>query len=102
MLQNGKLPCFLEGCHLEDIFQRKQSHPCLMKVREGFKQLGIFQIAEKFPIFLHLLRKDESRLLTLRTLQSLLKPNFSQPGTNRRKFEGEIYSVFVKYLREVA
>ncbi|KAK3737738.1 hypothetical protein QZH41_018284 [Actinostola sp. cb2023] len=40
--------------------------------------------------------------MTIRKLQFFLKPDFSEDGTNTRKFEGEMYSVFVHYLREAA
>jgi len=32
----------------------------------------------------------------------LLTPSFSPEGSNRKKFETEVYSLFVKYLREAA
>lgn len=31
-----------------------------------------------------------------------MKPEFSEDGSNDRKFEGEVYSMFLKYLRESA
>ena len=33
---------------------------------------------------------------------SVLKPVFSEEGSNKRKFENEVYSAFMKYLRKVA
>lgn len=51
---------------------------------------------------MHLFRKIEKAILTLKQLTSLLEPDFSEEGTNSRKFEGEVYSIFIKYLREVA
>lgn len=60
------------------------------------------QVAENIPLFIHLLRRNESPLLTIRKLQTLVSPQFSEQGTNQRKFEGEVYSDFIKYLREVA
>lgn len=51
---------------------------------------------------MHLFRKVEKATLTLKQLTSLLEPDFSEEGTNSRKFEGEAYSIFIKYLREVA
>jgi len=69
-----------------------------------FRDFSFFllQIAKKFPIFIHLFRRNEAPLMTIRKLQFFLKPEFSEDGTNTRKFEGEMYSVFVHYLREAA
>lgn len=54
------------------------------------------------PTFLHLFRPNPASILTLRKLTMLLTPSFSPEGSNRKKFETEVYSVFVKYLREAA
>ena len=54
------------------------------------------------PTFLHLLRPNPASILTLRKLTMLLTPSFSPEGSNRKKNETELYSLFVKYLREVA
>ena len=40
--------------------------------------------------------------LTVRSLVGLLKPRFSEEGSNRRRFENEIYGQFMKYIRLVA
>ena len=57
---------------------------------------------KEIPLVMHLFRKVEKGTLTLKQLTSLLKPDFSEEGTNSRKFEGDVYSIFIKYLREVA
>ena len=62
----------------------------------------LFQIAKAFPLFLHLLRPSQAGVLTLKKLTNLLKPDFGEEGSNRRRFEGEVYSNFLKYLRQVA
>ena len=54
------------------------------------------------PTFLHLLRPNPASILTLRKLTMLLTPSFSPEGSNRKKFETEVYSLFVKCLREAA
>jgi len=54
------------------------------------------------PTFLHLLRPNPASILTLRKLTMLLTPSFSPEGSNKKKFETEVYSLFVKYLREAA
>ena len=42
-------------------------------------------------------------VVNIRKLQkNILKPVFSEEGSNTRVFEGQAYSQFVKYTREVA
>ena len=60
------------------------------------------QVAEKIPAFMNPFRRNENPLLTIKRLQALLSPQFSDQGTNQRKFEGEAYSDFITCLREVA
>lgn len=40
--------------------------------------------------------------MTVRKLQHLLKPEFSERGSNARMFEGDVYRAFIKYVREAA
>ena len=53
-------------------------------------------------MFLYLLRHSQAETLTVKKVTHLLKPEFSEEGTNSRKFENAVYSQFLKYLREVA
>lgn len=53
-------------------------------------------------MFLYLLRPSQAETLTVKKVTHLLKPEFSEEGTNSRKFENAVYSQFFKYLREVA
>ena len=62
----------------------------------------IFQVCQSLPTFLYLFRPGATNMLTLRKLISLLKPNFSEVGSNKRKFENEVYTPFSNYLREAA
>ena len=52
-------------------------------------------------MFIHLFRKGTT-LLTIKQIQSLLKPAFSEDGSNDRQYEGATYHSFIKYLRQVA
>lgn len=61
-----------------------------------------FQICEAMPMFLHLFRPSDASVLSLKMVTTLLKPNFSESGSNRRRFENEVYAAFTKYLREAA
>ena len=38
--------------------------------------------------------------MTFRRIISLLKPNFTEDGSNERLYQNKIYNIFVKYLRE--
>lgn len=61
-----------------------------------------FQIGKQLPIFLHLLRRDPgSTVITLKKI-TILKPLFSAEGSNARKYEGDVYAAFLKYMREAA
>ena len=53
-------------------------------------------------MFLHLLRPGPSQPLTVKNVTNLLKPEFSEEGSNSRTFENVVYAKFMKYLREAA
>ena len=38
----------------------------------------------------------------MKSLTTLLQPDFSEVGSNKGKFENQVYSAFLKYLRSVA
>lgn len=61
-----------------------------------------WQVCETMPIFLQLFRQSEASTLTMKVLVMLLKPRFSETGSNKRRFENEVYEAFTKYLREAA
>lgn len=71
----------------------QQDHSC---------DLFLLQIANEFPIFLHLLRPNPTSVLTLKKVTHLFQPEFSVEGSNRRQFEDAVYRQFVKYLRRAA
>ena len=54
------------------------------------------------PTFLRPLRPNPASILTLRKLTLLLTPSLSPERSNRKKFETEVYSLFVNYLKEAA
>lgn len=54
------------------------------------------------PMFLHLFRKNPQHRMTVKQLTHILKPRFSDSGSNSRTLEENVYKEFVKYLREVA
>ena len=91
-------------CLLNDIFVSDElaSSKCVLKLRQGLDTLGIDMFARKFPMFLYLLRPPQNNAkLTVPLILHLLKPTFSEEGSNSLKYEKAVYSKFVKYLRDV-
>ena len=61
----------------------------------------LFKICQELPSFLGLF-KQGYKTLTLKSFTKLFKPEFSEDGSNARKFEGEVYALLLKYMREAA
>ena len=105
LLQNGQAPKYFSEELLNDIFVSDElaSSKCILKLRQGLDTLGIHIFARQFPMFLYLLRPTENNAkLTVPLILHLLKPMFSEEGSNSLKYEKAVYSKFVKYLRDVA
>lgn len=103
ILQNGVIPRFLKEEDLQALFSSEEpSDCCISKLRVGFESLGLYQIGNAIPNFLHLFRPSGSYALTRRKLLTLLKPDFSEVGSNARHFENEVYELFSKYTRLAA
>ena len=105
LLQNGQAPRYFSEELLNDIFVSDElaSSKCVLKLRQGLDTLGIHLCARKFPMFLYLLRPPQNNAkLTVPLILHLLKPTFSEEGSNSLKYEKAVYSKFVKYLRDVA
>ena len=102
-LQNGNIPRFVKEHNLRALFSSQEpSSPCIAKLQIGFKNLGLYQIGNAIPNFLHLFRPSQSYALSRRMLMALLSPNFCEEGSNARRFETEIYELFSKYTRLAA
>jgi len=52
-------------------------------------------------MFRHILRPT-NRTLTVRLLTHLLRPAFSEAGSNNRFHENKVYAAFTRYMREAA
>ena len=102
VLQNGNIPRFLSEEHLQELFGSGVPSECLEKLRSGFHKVGIYQIGNALPTFLHLFRPSAAALLSRRKLVSLLTPHFSEEGSNARRDENSTYQVFLKYCQEAA
>uniref|UniRef100_A0A8W8J7A0 HECT domain-containing protein n=1 Tax=Magallana gigas TaxID=29159 RepID=A0A8W8J7A0_MAGGI len=102
VLQNGKLPKFMDPAILEDVFRDEDgSSDCIKNLRKGLNCLGLVKIGSVFPIFVHLFRPSQTTL-TLKAVIQILKPVFSEEGSNSRQLENSVYSAYLKYLRAVA
>ncbi|CAH3018815.1 unnamed protein product [Porites evermanni] len=102
ILQNGPTPRFIPEEILQEIFSKDPARPCIAELPKGFMKLGLYEVAMSLPVFLYLLRANESNQLSRRQLILLLRPSFSEEGTNVRKYENDAYAAFSKYVREAA
>jgi hypothetical protein len=104
LLQNGQLPVYIPEDILQAIFVGKceQLSPCIMELKRGMDTLGIPGFGRKFPQLLYLLRPSAIAKLSVRRLLFLLKPAFSEEGSNALSREKAVYTKFVKYTREVS
>ena len=102
-LQNGSIPRFLKEDDLQALFSSEEpSNPCISMLQIGYKHLGLYQIGNGIPNFLHLFRPSGGSTLSIRMLLTLLPPNFSDEGSNAHRFKTEIYDLFSKYTRIAA
>ena len=102
VLQNGNIPRFLSEDQLQEVFGSGQPSECLGKLRSGFEEVGIYQIANALPTFLHLFRPSPASMLSRRKLLDLLKPQFSEVGSNARTNENSTCQAFLRYVQEAA
>ena len=103
ILQNGQLPTYIEEDILQEILSSsKPSSPCVHELKKGLEQLGFVSALQQLPMLQHLLRPGAEANLTVPILLHLLKPKFSEEGSNSLKYEKEVYQLFVRYIREVA
>ncbi|KAL5017178.1 hypothetical protein ScPMuIL_006767 [Solemya velum] len=102
ILQNGKIPEFLEPDAISELFDSEQPDPIIQMIRNGIDVLRLYRV---YVILLycnvHLFR-NKRVTMTIKKLTSLLKPDFSEEGSNARMYEKNLYSHFVKYVRETA
>jgi len=101
LLQGGQLPTYMPNDVLEKLFKPGLLNlPCIHNLSQGLNKLGLIKILNEFPQLLHLLRPSNKQM-TPKMLLQLMKPKFSPEGTNKNVRERELYTVFVKYVREV-
>ena len=103
ILQNGQLPVFVEESILQQIVSSKEcSDPCVRQIRQGLEELGMLSALQQLPMLVYLPRPQAQHKMSVTMLLQILKPQFSEEGSNALKKEKEIYQFFVKYVREVA
>ncbi|CAC5389516.1 unnamed protein product [Mytilus coruscus] len=124
MLQNGKIPQFLDFSLVNELFESSSPSLVVLNLRKGLDSLArtlqgthylqkeniilrivicvrSLLIGSSLPQFRHLFNTKQP-VMTLKGAITMLKPKFSEPGSNKRSLETRVYSVFTKYLREVS
>lgn len=102
MLQNGCIPHFLTEEMIQELFTSETPSQCIANLRAGFAKVGLIQIGREIPVFLNLLRQSSTGILSRKKLICLLKPSFSEEGSNSRQYENTAYRAFSNYVRGVA
>lgn len=100
VLQNGQMPSFIPEKILNGVIN-SDSNPCIKKLCEGLEMTGLTTIIKEFPMMLHFFRPGAQKKVNFAKLKCLLKPTFSETGSNALLKEKEVYALFNKYLREV-
>lgn len=92
ILQNGPVPRFVPEEILRQVFSDCTPGSCIAELRKGFMKLGLHEIVLSLPLFIHLMRPNDGNQLSRKQLVFLLKPSFSEEGTNARKYENDVYA----------
>ena len=100
LLQNGQLPSFIPVDIVEQL-EIPNTNPCIANLQKGMDVFGLAKIIYKVPILLHLLRPSPRGIVAKHVIH-LLKPKFSEAGSSMFLREKEVYSLFIKYIREVS
>ena len=80
-----------------------QVHPLeFINIQKGLDTLGIHVVDRQYSQFLDLLRPSGNAKLSVKMLLHLLKTRFSAEGSNNLKYWKNVYTYFIKYVREVA
>lgn len=103
MLQNGQMPAFMEDHILQEVLStNKTLDPCVSEMKAGLEKLGMLSALQQLPTLIYLLRPGSQLKIAVPRLLQMLKPNFSEEGSNAIRYEKEVYMLFVRYVREVA
>ncbi|XP_067056135.1 uncharacterized protein [Acropora muricata] len=102
ILQNGPVPRFVPEEILQQVFSDTTPGSCIAELPKGLIKLGPYEIVKSLPLFLQLMHPNDGNQLSRKQLVFLLKPSFSEEGTNARKYENDVYAAFTKYVQESA
>ena len=103
MLQNGQMPAFIDDHILQEILSRNRSlDPCVNEMKAWLEKLGMLSALQQLPTLINLLRPGSQHKVNVPRLLQMLKPKFSEEGSNAIGYEKEVYMLFVRYVREVA
>lgn len=103
MLQNGQMPVFIDESILQEVLSsNKSGNACVSEMQAGLEMLGMLSALQQLPMLVHLLRPGSQHKVNVPRLLQILKPKFSEEGSNTFRYEKEIYQLFVRYAREVA
>ena len=104
ILQNGQMPRIFPVEVLDMLFSCSADQTtclCINQLQKGLQVFGLQELFFQFPFMRHLLQPS-SHALTVKNLMCLMQPQFSPEGSTAFSREKEVYSIFVKYIREVA
>ena len=101
ILQNGQLPAFLSD-EILTLSSRNCSNPCIYQIQRGLEMLGMLSALMQLPVLVYLLQPGVQPKVTAQKLLLILKPKFSEKGSNALALEKETYQMFFRYVREVA
>ena len=101
VFQNGQLPTYVPEDILQNIVKNSVTNQCIKKLLEGLEIAGLGTILREFPMMLHFFRPGAQQKVNVAKLKTLIKPQFSEIGSNALLKEKEVYASFNKYLREV-
>ncbi|XP_065673263.1 uncharacterized protein LOC136090491 [Hydra vulgaris] len=93
LFQGGQLPTYLPDSIIIKITENT-ADICISNIQKGLNKFNLIRFFKEFPQLLELLRPSKVQF-TAKMLLKLLKPKSLVK-------EKEIYSMFVKYVREVA
>ena len=103
MLQNGQMPTFIDDSILQHFLSPNKSvNACIGEMQAGLEMLGMLSALQQLPMLVHLLRPDSQHKVNVPKLLLILKPNFSEEGSNTLRYKKEVYQLSVRYAKEVA
>ena len=103
MLQGGPLPVMLSEECIDYLFGLKPttSSTAVTELGRGLEKLNFLSFFKQFPILRHLLQREKKSLRPIQLLK-LFDVRYSEAGSTAFNRQKTIFSLFTKYVREVA